>query len=40
MKNLDDAFLSEVTASAETGGLDQFGIDAKELMKAYFGGFD
>ena len=40
VKNLDDAFLSEVTASAETGGLDQFGIDAKELMKAYFGGFD
>ena len=29
VKNLDDAFLSEVTASAETGGLDQFGIDAK-----------
>lgn len=40
VKNLDDAFLNEVTASAETGGLDQFGIDAKELMKAYFGGFD
>ena len=40
VKNLDEEFLNEVTADASTSGLEEFGIDAVELMKAYFGGFD
>lgn len=40
VKNLDEDFLAEIVASTSSSDLEEVGIDATELMKAYFGGFD
>ncbi len=40
LKNQDDAAMAEIVSGANMSGLEVYGLDANEFMKAYLNGFD